>query len=394
MRYKRQYKVEATISISDDIIGSLMSIIKRDYSSGKSESFDVMNFIKDMDDACIYCEDVNCIEKKKYAIQLTESILAVIKKDIDNIEEVKKKILKTPDFIFSYYGKLVSYYDFVKEIREYTERRKKLILNFLEENNKTKTYKDIVKSNIVLALYCNEDEIVKNYILNVDYLNKEIKWGKNIFIGMWLLFRLKKYKKYSLIGLIIERDLYFISEKRSYVNSAIYMLYKIEYCYKKYIEGNKEILELILDYQALYEYLFNIEYDFINFSVKEGELIVQNLESLLLMVKSKDKEFYNFFKVNLEKTLEIIKQQKKKIKNKKNKALKKKKKLLKKYFTFCDGNYKCANCLEIIKVDEREDHMKKCNIINLSRFYELIKEDRECKICYICSQTCKECDCI
>ena len=73
MKYKRKYKIEATqrvtsksltVSISNDIMGSLMSIIKRDYSSEKSESFDVMNFIKDMDDACIYCEDIHCIEKK------------------------------------------------------------------------------------------------------------------------------------------------------------------------------------------------------------------------------------------------------------------------------------------------------------------------------------------
>lgn len=394
MRYKRKYKVEATVSISNDVMGSLMSMIKRDYSSGKSESFDVMNFIKDMDDACIYCEDSNCIEKKKYAIQLTVSIIAIINNDLDNIEEVKEKILKTPDFIFSYYGKLVSYYDFVKENREYTERGKKKILNFLEKNNKTKTYKDIVNTNIVLALYCNEDEIVKNYILSVDYLNKEIKWGKNIFLGMWLLFRLLKYEKYSLIGLIIKRDRYLILDKQSYVNSAIYMLYKLVNCWKTYIEGNKEIMEFTLDYRALYEFLFDIDYNFIKVPVKEGDLIGQNLESLLLMVKSRDKEFYKFFKVNLEKTLEIIKQQKKKIKNKKNKALKKKKRGLKKYFTFCDGNYKCMNCLEIIKVGERENHVKKCNVINLSRFYELIKEDRECKICYICSQTCKECDCI
>ena len=61
MKYKRKYKIEATVSISNDIMGSLMSIAKRDYSSENSGSFDVMNFIKDMDDACIYCEDIHLI---------------------------------------------------------------------------------------------------------------------------------------------------------------------------------------------------------------------------------------------------------------------------------------------------------------------------------------------
>lgn len=391
MKYKRKYKIEATVSISNDIMGSLMSIAKRDYSSEESGSFDVMNFIKDMDDACIYCEDIHCIEKKKYAIQLTVSILGIINKDIDNIEEVKNKILKTPDFIFSYYGKLVSYYEFIKENREYTERGKKLILNFLEENNKTKTYKDIVKSNIVLALYCNEDEIVKNYILDVDYLNQEFKWGKQIYQGMWLQFRLLKFEKHLLISYLLGKDRYFIKDKNCYVNSAIFILYKIVnyFSYKSKI-GRK----LLNDYMAMYEFLFDIEYDFSKFSIKEGCLKGHNMESLLLMLKSEDKQFSVFFSRNIDRTLEKIKQKRRKLKNKKIKALKKKKRNLKKYFTFCDGDYKCMNCLEIIKVGGRENHMKKCNVINLNRFYELIKEDKDCKICFICAQTCKECNCI
>ena len=391
MKYKRKYKIEATVSISNDIMGSLMSIAKRDYSSEESGSFDVMNFIKDMDDACIYCEDIHCIEKKKYAIQLTVSILGIINKDIDNIEEVKNKILKTPDFIFSYYGKLVSYYEFIKENREYTERGKKLILNFLEENNKTKTYKDIVKSNIVLALYCNEDEIVKNYILDVDYLNQEFKWGKQIYQGMWLQFRLLKFEKHLLISYLLGKDRYFIKDKNCYVNSAIFILYKIVnyFSYKSKI-GRK----LLNDYMAMYEFLFDIEYDFSKFSIKEGCLKGHTIESLLLMLKSEDKQFSVFFSRNIDRTLEKIKQKRRKLKNKKIKALKKKKRNLKKYFTFCDGDYKCMNCLEIIKVGERENHMKKCNVINLNRFYELIKEDKDCKICFICAQTCKECNCI
>ena len=391
MKYKRKYKIEATVSISNDIMGSLMSIAKRDYSSEESGSFDVMNFIKDMDDACIYCEDIHCIEKKKYAIQLTVSILGIINKDIDNIEEVKNKILKTPDFIFSYYGKLVSYYEFIKENREYTERGKKLILNFLEENNKTKTYKDIVKSNIVLALYCNEDEIVKNYILDVDYLNQEFKWGKQIYQGMWLQFRLLKFEKHLLISYLLGKDRYFIKDKNCYVNSAIFILYKIVnyFSYKSKI-GRK----LLNDYMAMYEFLFDIEYDFSKFSIKEGCLKGHTIESLLLMLKSEDKQFSVFFSRNIDRTLEKIKQKRRKLKNKKIKALKKKKRNLKKYFTFCDGDYKCMNCLEIIKVGGRENHMKKCNVINLNRFYELIKEDKDCKICFICAQTCKECNCI
>ena len=391
MKYKRKYKIEATVSISNDIMGSLMSIAKRDYSGEESGSFDVMNFIKDMDDACIYCEDIHCIEKKKYAIQLTVSILGIINKDIDNIEEVKNKILKTPDFIFSYYGKLVSYYEFIKENREYTERGKKLILNFLEENNKTKTYKDIVKSNIVLALYCNEDEIVKNYILDVDYLNQEFKWGKQIYQGMWLQFRLLKFEKHLLISYLLGKDRYFIKDKNCYVNSAIFILYKIVnyFSYKSKI-GRK----LLNDYMAMYEFLFDIEYDFSKFSIKEGCLKGHTIESLLLMLKSEDKQFSVFFSRNIDRTLEKIKQKRRKLKNKKIKALKKKKRNLKKYFTFCDGDYKCMNCLEIIKVGGRENHMKKCNVINLNRFYELIKEDKDCKICFICAQTCKECNCI
>jgi hypothetical protein len=390
MRYKKQYKVEAThrvtgksvtVSISNDVMGSLMSMIKRDYSSGKSESFD----------ACIYCEDSHCIEKKKYAIQLTVSIMAIINKDLDNIEEVKEKILKTPDFIFSYYGKLVSYYDFIKENREYTERRKKLILNFLEENNKTKTYRDIVNTNIVLALYCNEDEIVKNYILSVDYLNKEIKWGKQIYQGMWLQFKLLKFEKHFLISYLLGKDRYFIKDKNCYVNSAIFILYKIVNYFSYKSKRGKELLN---DYLAMYDFLFDIEYDFCKFSIKEGCLKGHNMESLLLMLKSADKKFTYFFSRNIERTLKEIKQKRKKIKNKKNKALKKKKRGLKKYFTFCDGNYKCVNCLEIIKVRERDNHVKKCNVINLRKFFKLIKEDEECKICYICSQICKECDCI
>jgi len=393
MKYKKKikYKIESTEIISSDIMGTLINVFRRDVSNKKSESLDVNEFIRDMDQACIYCEDIDCIEKKKYAIQLTVSIIAVLNNDIENIEEVKNKILKTPDFVFSYYQEKVSYYDFIKKNREYTERAKKLILNFLEENNFTKTYRDIVNSNIVLAVYCNEYEIVRKYIVNVDYLNKQVKWGKQMYSGMWLLFKLLKFEKHFLVSYLLAKDKYFIKEKKSYVNSAIFILYKIVNFFPNKSDRAKH---LVNDYLAMYDFLFDIEYDFSKFTIKEGSLKGHNMESLLLMLKSEDIQFTKFFKMNIDRTLEDIRQKKRKMKNKKNKALKKKKRGLKKYFTFCDGNYKCVNCLKIVKGCEREDHIKGCNIINLRRYNELIKDDKECKICFICAQTCKECNCI